>query len=130
MSLFLSLFFCDANLCYIIDQAATLPTMKFNPLLGETKGQFILNIPDVIKGTKDCKCFSEELSLDFGEWSEAAQNCFCFHQMQDRDGDLGPYATWWSSHFNFSMCRRIKSANIMPGRNLNSNCTANIVPNP
>ena len=21
--------------------------------------------------------------------------------MQDRDGDMGPYTTWWSSHFNF-----------------------------
>ena len=21
--------------------------------------------------------------------------------MQDRDGDMGPYATWWSSHFYF-----------------------------
>ena len=53
------------------------------------------------KGTKGCKPFGEELSLDFGEWSEAAQNCFRFHQMQDRDCDMGPYTTWWSSHFNF-----------------------------
>jgi hypothetical protein len=94
-------FFRNANLRYIIDQAATLPTTKSNPLPGETKGQFILNISDMIKGAKGCKSFGEELSLDFGEWSEAAQNCFRFHQMQDRDGDMGPYATWWSSHFNF-----------------------------
>ena len=94
-------FFRNANLRYIIDQAATLPTMKSNPLLGETKGQFILNIPDMIKGAKGCKCFGEELSLDFGQWSKAAQNCFRFHQMQDRDSDTGPYASWWSSHFNF-----------------------------
>ena len=53
------------------------------------------------RGTKACKSFGEELSLDFGEWSEAAQNCFRFHQMQDKDGDTGPYANWWSSHFNF-----------------------------
>lgn len=94
-------FFRNANLRYIIDQAATLPTTKSNPLPGETKGQFILNISDMTKGAKGCKCFGEELSLDFGEWSEAAQNCFRFHQMQDKDGDMGPYATWWSSHFNF-----------------------------
>jgi hypothetical protein len=94
-------FFRNANLRYIIDQAATLPTTKSNPLPGETKGQFILNISDMIRGAKGCKSFGEELSLDFGEWSEAAQNCFRFHQMQDRDGDMGPYATWWSSHFNF-----------------------------
>ena len=94
-------FFRNANLRYIIDQAATLPTTKSNPLPGETKGQFILNISDMIKGAKGCKSFGEELSLDFGEWSEAAQNCFRFHQMQDKDGDAGPYACWWSSHFNF-----------------------------
>ena len=94
-------FFRNANLRYIIDQAATLPTTKSNPLPGETKGQFILNISDMTKGSKGCRSFGEELSLDFGEWSEAAQNCFRFHQLQDRDGDAGPYATWWSSHFNF-----------------------------
>jgi hypothetical protein len=96
-------FFRNENLRYIIDQAATLPTSKSNPLLaeGETKGHFILNISDMIKGAKGCKAFGEELSLDFGEWSEAALNCFRFHQMQDKYGDMGPYATWWSSHFSF-----------------------------
>ena len=94
-------FFRNENLRYIIDQAATLPTTKSNPLPGESKGQFILNISDMTKGSKGCKCFGEELSLDFGQWSEAAQNCFRFHQMQDKDGDMGPYASWWSSHFNF-----------------------------
>ena len=94
-------FFRNENLRYIIDHAATLPTLKANPLAGEPKGQFILNISDMTKGTKSCKSFGEELSLDFGEWSEAAQNCFRFHQMQDKDGDLGTYAAWWSSHFNF-----------------------------
>ena len=62
-------FFRNTNLHYIIDQAATLPTTKLNPFPGEMKGQFILNIPDMIKGAKGCKCFGEELSLDFGEWS-------------------------------------------------------------
>jgi hypothetical protein len=94
-------FFRNANLRYIIDQAATLPTMKSNPLPGETKGQFILNISNMTKGAKGCRIFGDELSLNFGERSEAAQNCFRFHQRQDRDGDTGPYATWWSSHFNF-----------------------------
>ena len=73
---------------------ASFPTLKSNPLPGETKGQFILNIADMTKRTKDCKSFGDELSLDFGEWSEAAQNCFRFHQLQDWDGDMGPYATW------------------------------------
>ena len=54
-----------------------------------------------MKGTRDHKGFGEELSLDFSEWSEAAENCFWFHQMQDKDGDTGDYACWWSSHFKF-----------------------------
>ena len=94
-------FFRNENLRYLIDHAATLPTTKSNPLPGETKGQFILNIAELTKGTQDHKGFGEELSLDFGEWSEAAQNCFRFHQMQDKDGDNGDYARWWSSHFKF-----------------------------
>ncbi|KAF8805930.1 hypothetical protein BYT27DRAFT_7103438, partial [Phlegmacium glaucopus] len=94
-------FFRNVNLCYLIDHAATLLTIKSNPLSGETKGQFILNIAELVKGTRDFKGFGEELSLGFGEWSEAAGNCFWFHQMQDRDGNAGSYARWWSSHFNF-----------------------------
>jgi hypothetical protein len=94
-------FFRNENLRYLIDHAATLPTTKLNPLPGETKGQFILNIADLTKGTRECKGFGEELSLDFGEWSEAAENCFRFHQMQDKDGDNGEYARWWSAHFKF-----------------------------
>jgi hypothetical protein len=93
-------FFRNENLHYIIDQAATLPTTKSNPLPGEMKGQFILNIFDLTKDKKTCKGFGKELSLDFGEWSGAAQNCFCFFTRY-KDGDMGPYATWWSSHFNF-----------------------------
>lgn len=94
-------FFRNENLRYLIDHAATLPTTKSNPLPGETKGQFILNIAELTKSSKDFKGFGEELSLDFGEWSEAAVNCFRFHQMQDKFGDKGDYAQWWSSHFNF-----------------------------
>ena len=87
-------FFCNGNLHYIINQAATLPTIKSNLLPGETKGQFILNISDMTKGTKSCRSFGDELSLDFGEWSEVAQNCFRFHQMQDKDGNMSQYNAW------------------------------------
>ena len=94
-------FFRNENLRYLIDHAAMLPTLKSNPISGETKGQFILNVADLTKGTRERKGFGEELSLDFGEWSEAAENCFRFHQMQDKDGDNGLYAHWWADHFNF-----------------------------
>ena len=94
-------FFRNENLRYLIDHAATLPTIKSNPLSGETKGQFILNVADLTKGTQERKGFGEELSLDFGEWSEASENCFRFHQMQDKDGNNGLYARWWADHFKF-----------------------------
>ena len=94
-------FLRNENLRYLIDHAATLPTIKLNPLSGETKGQFILNVAELTKGTRERKGFGEELSLDFGEWSEAAENCFRFHQMQDTDGDNGLYARWWADHFKF-----------------------------
>jgi hypothetical protein len=55
----------------------------------------------LLSSQKEYKGFGEELSLDFGEWSEAAENCFRFHQMQDKDGDNGEYARWWSAHFKF-----------------------------
>lgn len=67
-------FFLNENLRHIIDQAATLPTLKSNPLPGDSKGSFILNVTELTKK------FGEELSLDFGQWSEAAKNCFRFHQ--------------------------------------------------
>lgn len=76
-----------------------LPTTKSDSLLGETKGQFILNIAELTKGTQEFKGFSEELSLDFGEWSEATENCFRFHQKQDKNGDNSEYAHWWAVHF-------------------------------
>jgi hypothetical protein len=94
-------FFRNENLRYLINHAAVLPMIKSNPLPGEAKGQYILNIAELTKSSKDFKGFGAELSLDFGEWSEAAVNCFRFHQMQDRFGDKGDYAQWWSSHFNF-----------------------------
>jgi hypothetical protein len=94
-------FFRNENLCYLIDHVATSPTTKSNLLPGETKGQFILNIAELTKGTWEYKGFGEELSLDFGEWSEAAENCFWFYQMQDKDGDNGEYTHWWSAHFKF-----------------------------
>ncbi|KAF8185417.1 hypothetical protein BJ912DRAFT_852729, partial [Pholiota molesta] len=61
-------FFLNENLRHIIDQVATLPTVKSNPLPGDSKGSFILNVTELTKK------FGEELSLDFGQWSEAAKN--------------------------------------------------------
>ncbi|PBK98809.1 hypothetical protein ARMGADRAFT_1026701 [Armillaria gallica] len=69
-------FFTNKNLCYIMDHASTLPTMKANLKPGETKGAWILDI------LKLSAMFSEELSILYSEYSEAVPNCFRFHNMR------------------------------------------------
>ncbi|EDR00156.1 uncharacterized protein LACBIDRAFT_334387 [Laccaria bicolor S238N-H82] len=61
-------FFLTQNLCTLIDEASTLPTVKSNPAPGETKGIYILNIDKL--STR----FGKELSLTCSQWSEAATN--------------------------------------------------------
>ena len=65
-------FFQDKNLHYIIDYGATLPTIKLNPKEGESKGAYIL---DVAKLTVN---FGAETTIYFGQWNEAAGNCYRF----------------------------------------------------
>jgi hypothetical protein len=88
-------FFQNKHLRYIIDHGATLPTIKSNPKEGESKGAHIL---DVAKLTTN---FGAETTLDFGQWNEAAGNCYRFQMSRDRNGDSGSYAYWWSQHFEF-----------------------------
>ena len=88
-------FFQNKHLRYIIDHGATLPTIKSNPKEGESKGAYIL---DVAKLTDN---FGAETTIDFGQWNEAAGNCFRFQMSRDKNGDSGSYAYWWSQHFDF-----------------------------
>ena len=88
-------FFQNKNLRYIIDHAATLPTIKSNPREGESKGSFILDVP------KLTVLFGAETSIDFGQWHEAAANSFRFQMSRDKNGNAGTYAQWWSHHFGF-----------------------------
>ena len=41
------------------------------------------------------------MSIDFGQWHEAAANCYRFQMSRDKDGNAGTYARWWSHHFGF-----------------------------
>jgi hypothetical protein len=88
-------FFQNKHLRYIIDHGAILPTIKSNPKEGESKGAHIL---DVAKLTVN---FGAETTIDFGQWNEAAGNCYRFQMSRDRNGDSGSYAYWWSQHFEF-----------------------------
>jgi len=76
-------FFLNKNLRILIDEASTLPTIKSNPLPGESKGIYILDID------KLSVRFGKELSLTCSQWSEAAVNMFRFQQARDKVGDEG-----------------------------------------
>jgi len=88
-------FFLNKNLRALIDESSTLPTIKSNPLPGETKGIHILDIE------KLSACFGKELSITWSQWGEAALNMFKFQQSRDKRGDTGEHAAWFDSHFNF-----------------------------
>jgi hypothetical protein len=114
-------FFCNKNLCYLIDHVAMLPTTKSNPLLGQTKGQFILNIANLAKGSRENKGFGEELSLDFGEWSEAAKNCFVSIRCRIKIETMVNMCVGGPLTSNFFMRRMTKLANMRHGKILSSN---------
>ncbi|KAJ7600503.1 hypothetical protein C8J56DRAFT_753742, partial [Mycena floridula] len=83
------------NLRYIHDSRALLPTIKSNPLPGESKGSYIL---DVVKLSLK---FGNDASLDFGQWSESSSNYVRFQASRDKDGDSGHFASFWTHHRAF-----------------------------
>ena len=88
-------FFLNKSLCYIIDKAATLPTIKSNPLVGETKGISIIDVK------KLSATLGKEGSLTCSQWTEAAFQMYHFQQERDSEGPNGAFAMWYSDHFNF-----------------------------
>ena len=88
-------FFLTQNLCLLVDEAPTLPTVKLNPAPGETKGTYIQNIE------KLSARFGKELSLTCSQWSEAATNMWSFQILRDKSGSDSEHATWFEKHFNF-----------------------------
>ncbi|KAF8960692.1 hypothetical protein BDZ97DRAFT_1631438, partial [Flammula alnicola] len=88
-------FFLTQNLRILIDEAATLPTIKSNPLPGETKGIYVLDVD------KLSARFGQELTLTCSQWSEAAINMWNFQIARDSTGSDGEHALWFEKHFNF-----------------------------
>jgi len=88
-------FFLNKNLRYITDNAATLPTIKSNPLAGETKGISIIDVE------KLSATLGKEGSLTCSQWTEAAFQMYRFQQERDSEGPNGAFAMWYSDHFNF-----------------------------
>ncbi|KAF8164756.1 hypothetical protein B0H34DRAFT_639839, partial [Crassisporium funariophilum] len=88
-------FFLNKNLRIMIDKAATLLTIKSNPLPGKTKG---ISIFDIGKLTDH---FGKELLLTCSQWTKAAENMFTFQGQHDKAGNKGQHAQWYESHLNF-----------------------------
>jgi len=88
-------FFLNKNLCVLIDEASTLPTIKSNPLPGESKGIHILDID------KLSTHFGKELSITCSQWTKAALNMYRFQQARDALSDESEHATWFDNHFSF-----------------------------
>jgi len=75
--------------------AATLPTIKSNPLPGKTKGTVILNVD------KLSLKLGREKELTCSQWTEATFNYFWFQQEHNSEGDGGTFLTRWDQHFTF-----------------------------
>lgn len=88
-------FFLNKNLCTITDEAATLPTIKSNPLPSKTKGTVILNVD------KLSFKLGREKELTCSQWTEATFNYFQFQPERDSEGDGGVFLTQWNQHFSF-----------------------------
>ncbi|PPQ75309.1 hypothetical protein CVT25_004776 [Psilocybe cyanescens] len=88
-------FYLNKNFQTITEEAATLPMVKANPLPGESKSMYIL---DVGKLTDR---FGSDGTLTCSQWMEAAENNFRFQQKRDKDGDKGLHSRWYKHHFGF-----------------------------
>ncbi|PPQ84092.1 hypothetical protein CVT25_002172 [Psilocybe cyanescens] len=85
-------FFTQKNLCYIIDELASLPTKKVNSCSGDSKAMYILDIE------KLSAKLGGELSMDFGSYLQAADEYFKFQLQRSADKEWGDI---WSAHFRF-----------------------------
>jgi hypothetical protein len=73
---FISLFrFMHQNLHYIMDNMALLSTQKANPLPGESKGCYIIDVEKLLL------TLGAELSLDYGHFTQAAAQMCNFQSL-------------------------------------------------
>ncbi|KAK0430219.1 hypothetical protein EV421DRAFT_1913217 [Armillaria borealis] len=43
----------------------------------------------------------KEANITYGQWHEAADNCYYFNAECNKVGENGLYAKWWEQHFGF-----------------------------
>ena len=90
-------FFTHSNLRYIIDHASTLPTRRVNGK-SEGKGPFIIDVE------KLADKIGRELSIDFGQYTQASQQMYRFQSLRDSVID-GKWTQCWYQHFQFFECQ-------------------------
>ncbi len=88
--------FLNSSLRHIVDEHATLPTVKSNPLPGETKGISVIDVKKLMT-----LLGVQELFLSHSQWDEAAHNYYRFQEARDTVGRDGEWATHWNRHFTF-----------------------------
>ena len=88
-------FFLNKNLCIITNKAATLPTIKYNPLPGETKGTMILDVD------KLSLKLGREKELICSQWTKVTFSYFQFQQECNSESNSGTFSTQWDQHFTF-----------------------------
>ncbi|PPQ94889.1 hypothetical protein CVT25_004378 [Psilocybe cyanescens] len=85
-------FFMQKNLCYVIDEVASLPIRKANSCSGNGKSIYILDIEKLsVK-------LGAELSMDFGSYLQAADQFYKFQLQHSADQE---WAKIWCAHFHF-----------------------------
>lgn len=88
--------FLNSSLRHIVDEHATLPTLKSTPLPGETKGITVIDVKKLMSSLA-----VSELSLSHSQWEEAARNYYRFQEARDTVGQGGEWASHWDKHFTF-----------------------------
>jgi hypothetical protein len=90
-------FFMHSNLCYIINHASMLPTRRAN---GKSEGKG----PIIIDVEKLADKIGRELSIDFGQYTQASQQMYRFQSLRDSIVD-GKWTQCWYQHFQFFECQ-------------------------
>ena len=89
-------FFTPSALRAIHDEGPMMPTRKVNPRPGESKGITVLDIEKLQAR------FGDELSLDFGQYTQVSMDYYRFQCAPDVDGEGGAWSECWRNHFRFS----------------------------
>lgn len=87
-------FFTHSNLRYIIDHASTLPTRRANGRSDGKKGPVIIDVD------KLAEKLGRELSIDYGQYTQASHQFYRFQSLRDTVLD-GPWTKCWYLHFQF-----------------------------